>query len=120
MSGRTPENGSRLNPPLAAFEPATGDVWLVSSPGAAEAGKKASLLATQIPPGSDFDWLEELRGRDVVVALNCDDEGRKLTAALVERLPETTNSVCDLDLNSTATDGYNLSDYFGEASVDER
>lgn len=99
MSGRTQEDASRLNPPLATYGPGGSEVWLVSNADAVEVGKKLGLTVVAIPPGSGGAWLEELRGRDVVLALEptCEQNVGELASSLAA-VASSVREPLDIDL----------------------
>jgi hypothetical protein len=112
--------GSRqaLFPSPAAIKAPT--VWIVEGHPDALAAISAGIPAMAIPGvwGWQAQWASMLAGRDVVVCMDCDAEGRAGARRIAADLKEPARSVRVLDLAPERTDGYDLTDVIIELRED--
>lgn len=96
----------------------TERVFLVEGEKDADALLREGLLATTNAMGAKAPWHPQytvtLAGRDVVVLLDCDRDGRQRGERLANELAGSVKSLRIVDLAPERTDGYDLSDWLAD------
>lgn len=92
-----------------APESIDGTVWLVEGEPDAVTGHQLGVGAVAVPGANGWrnEWAERLAGRDVVICMDCDREGRQAAERIAATLPAATV----IDLDPARDDHYDLSDF---------
>ena len=109
-------SGSRLGLiPHPAVE-ASPWVLLVEGPPDMIAARSRGLPAIAVPGDYAWDpaWAEMLAGKRVVVAMDCDRQGRAAAARISNDLSASAESVTIADVAPHLDDGYDLSDWLDQ------
>lgn len=105
-----------------APESIDGDtIWLVEGESDAVSGTELGLPAVGVPGVNGWrqDWASRFDGKRVVVCFDCDDPGRQ-AAVKVSRLLASACEVRVVDLESSRSDGWDLSDALMSGVTAER
>ncbi len=109
-----------LFPPPETLDP-DARVWVCEGESDAVTGHELGLAATGVPGvnGWKADWAQRFTGRDVVIAFDCDEPGRKAAEKVATLLAHDAHDVRVLDLEADRTDGFDLTDAFAEGATAE-
>jgi hypothetical protein len=105
-----------------APERVDGDpLFLVEGEADALASLSVGLSAVGVPGVSGWrpQWSERLSGRRVVVVFDCDQPGRDAASRVASDLVEVAEVVRLVDLDPARSDGYDLSEFLLNGSVDD-